>query len=133
VSFCFLVLLIKFVKALVQDLSVVKDSRPLVPKDRAAREVRRLSAAQKKEEKDATKKCQTRKALEREALNRRRRQQRLEGLPIEESPSETALEEDEDEDSDDHNVESWFDTATFLAHLPDVRSLLGPVGGGSTS
>jgi hypothetical protein len=53
-----------------QDLSVVKDSRPSVPEDRAAREVRRLSVAQKKKEKDAAKKRQIRKVLEREALNR---------------------------------------------------------------
>jgi hypothetical protein len=92
--------------------------------------VRHLSAAQKKKEKDSTKKRQTRKALEHEALNRRRRQQRLKGLPIEESPSETASEEAEDEDSDDNGAESWYDTMTFLTHLPDVRSLQGPVSGG---
>jgi hypothetical protein len=70
------------------DLSVVKDSRPPVLEDHAAREVRCLSAAQKKKEKDAAKKCQVRKSLERETLNRHRCQQRLEGLPVEESPSE---------------------------------------------
>jgi ribosome biogenesis protein Tsr3 len=46
-------------------------------------------AAQKKEEKDAAKKCQVRKALEQEALKKRRRQQSLDGLLLEESPSET--------------------------------------------
>jgi hypothetical protein len=56
-----------------QDLSAVKDSRSPVPEDHAAREIRRLSVAQKKKEKDATKKRQIRKALKREALNRRRR------------------------------------------------------------
>jgi hypothetical protein len=86
--------------------------------------------AQKKEEKDAAKKRQVKKALEREALNKRRRQQSLEGLPIEESPFETVS--GEDEDSDDDDVGSWYDTVTFLAHLPDVRPLLEPVGG-STS
>jgi hypothetical protein len=111
---------------------VVKDSRPLVPEDRAAREVRRLSTAQKKKDKDATKKRQVRKALEREALNRHHRQQRLEGLPVEESPSEMAS-EDDDDDSDDSGAESRYDTVTFLAHLPNVRSLQGPIGGGSTS
>jgi hypothetical protein len=116
-----------------QDLLVVKDSWPPVPKDHAAREVRHLFVAQKKKEKDAAKKCQIRKALECEALNRLRRQQRREGLPIEESPSETASEEDEDEGSDDNGAESRYDTMTFLAHLPDVQSLQGPVGGGSTS
>jgi hypothetical protein len=95
--------------------------------------MRRLSAAQKKKEKDATKKCQVRKALKREALNRHRRQQRLEGLPIKESPFETASEEDDDDDSDDSGAKSRYDTVTFLAHLPDMRSLQGPVGGGSTS
>jgi hypothetical protein len=44
-----------------------------------------------------------------------------------------ASEEDEDEDSDDNGAESRYDTASFLAHLPDMRSLQGPVGGGSTS
>jgi hypothetical protein len=54
----------------VQDLSVVKESRLPVPKDRATREARHLSVAQKKGEKDAAKKLQVRKALEREALNK---------------------------------------------------------------
>jgi hypothetical protein len=44
------------VEAFVQDLSAVKESRPLVPEDRAAREARCLSVAQTKEEKDAAKK-----------------------------------------------------------------------------
>jgi hypothetical protein len=57
----------------VQDLSAIKESRPPVPEDRAAREARRLLAAQKKGEKDAAKKHQVRKALEREALNKHRR------------------------------------------------------------
>jgi hypothetical protein len=57
----------------VQDLSAVKESRPPVPEDQAAREARRLLAAQKKGEKDAAKKRQVRKALEREALNKHRR------------------------------------------------------------
>jgi hypothetical protein len=116
-----------------QDLSAVNDSRPPVPKDRAAREARRISAAQKKEEKDAAKKHQIRKALEHEKLNKRRHQQSLEGLPIEESPSEMTSREDEDEDSGDDNVGSWYDTTTFLDHIPDVRPLLEPIGGGSTS
>jgi hypothetical protein len=116
----------------VQDLSAVKDSRPSVLEDRAAREVRCLFTAQKKKEKDAVKMHQIWKALEREALNRHYHQQRLEGIPIEESPSEMASEE-EDEDSDDNDAESRYDTATFLAHLPDVRSLQGPIGGGSTT
>jgi hypothetical protein len=89
--------------------------------------------AQKKGEKDATKKRQIRKSLEREALNKRRCQHSLESLPIEESPSEMASEEDEDEDSDDNDVESWYNTVTFLAHFPDVRPLLEPISGGSTS
>jgi hypothetical protein len=83
-----------------------------------------------KEDKDAAKKHQVQKTLEHEALKKHRRQQNLEGLPIEESPSETVWVEDEDSGDDDAG--SWYDTATFLAHLPDVRPLLGPVGG-STS
>jgi hypothetical protein len=122
--------LTKFVEASVQDLSAVKESWPPVPEDRAAREARCLSVAQKKGEKDAAKKRQVRKALEREALNKSRRQQSLEGLCIEESPSETVLGEDEDSDDD---ARSRYDTATFLAHLPDVRPMLEPIGGGSTS
>jgi hypothetical protein len=55
----------------VQDLSAVKESRSPVPEDRAAREVRRLSVALKKGEKDVAKKRQVRKALEHEALNKR--------------------------------------------------------------
>jgi hypothetical protein len=58
----------------VQDLSVVKESRPPIPEDRAAREARLLLAAQKKGEKDTAKKHQVRKALEREALNKNHRQ-----------------------------------------------------------
>jgi hypothetical protein len=84
--------------------------------------------AQKKGEKDAAKKRQVRKALEREALNKRHRQQSLEGLPIEESSSETFS--GEDEDSDDDDTGSRYDTTTFLVHLPDVRPLLEPIGGG---
>jgi hypothetical protein len=112
---------------------VVKDSRPPVPEDRATREVRRISVAQKKGKKDAAKMCQIRKALEREALNKRRRQQRLDGLPVEESPSKTASEEDEDEDSDDNDVGSRYDAVTFQAHLPVVQPLLEPISEGSTS
>jgi hypothetical protein len=63
-----------------------------------------------------------RKILECEVLIKHRCQQRLEGLPEEESPSEMASEE-EDDDSDNNDAGSWYDTATFLAHLSDVRSL----------
>jgi hypothetical protein len=38
----------------------------------------------------------------------------------------------EDEDSGDDDSGSRYDTATYLAHLPDVRPLLEPIGG-STS
>jgi ribosome modulation factor len=44
-SFCFLIPSTKSVEASVQDLSVVKESRPPVPKDRASREARCLSVA----------------------------------------------------------------------------------------
>jgi hypothetical protein len=109
----------------------VKESWSLVLEDRATREARRLSASQKKGEKDAAKKRQVRKALEREVLNKRHRQQSLEGLSIEKSPSETVS--GEDEDSGDDDAGSRYDTMTFLAHLPDVRPLLEPIGGGLTS
>jgi hypothetical protein len=65
--------LTKFVEASVQDLSAVKESRPPVLEDRAAREARRFSVAQKKGENNAAKKRQVRKALEHKALNKRRR------------------------------------------------------------
>jgi hypothetical protein len=94
--------------------------------------VRHLSVAQEKKEKDATKTWHNRKIHEREALLKHHHQQRVEGLPKEESPSETASEE-EDNDGDDNDAGSQYDTTTFLVHLPDVRSLQGPVGGGSTS
>jgi hypothetical protein len=87
-------------------------------------------AAQKKEEKDAAKKCQVQKTLERETLKKRHHQQSLKGLPIEESPSKTVSVEDED--IGDNDTGSRYDTVTFLAHLPDVRPLLEPVEG-STS
>jgi hypothetical protein len=63
-------------------------------------------------------------------LKKHHRQQSLEGLPLEESPSETVS--GEDEDSGDDDAESRYDIVTFLAHLPNVRPLLEPVGG-STS
>jgi hypothetical protein len=128
-SFCFHIPSTKSVEACVQDLSAIKESRPPVLEDRAAQEARRLLAAQK-EEKDAAKKHQVEKTLECKALKKHRRQQSLDGLPLEESPSKTVS--GEDEDSGDDDVGSRYDTATFLAHLLNVRSLLEPVGG-STS
>jgi hypothetical protein len=56
-SLYFLIPITKSVEASMQDLSAVKESRPPILEDRAAREARRLSVAQKKEEKDAAKKC----------------------------------------------------------------------------
>jgi hypothetical protein len=76
------------------------------------------------------KKRRNRKILEHEALIKRCRQQRLEGLPEEESPSEMASGEEDDGDDD---AESRYDTVTTLAHLPNVRFLQEPAGGGSTS
>jgi hypothetical protein len=61
------------------------------------------------------------------ALKKRHHQQSLEGLPLEESPSKMVS--GEDEDSGDDDAGSRYDTMTFLAHLPDVRPLLEPVGG----
>jgi hypothetical protein len=66
-------------------------------------------------------------------LIKHHRKQRLEGPSEEESPSETASEEEGDDDDDDDDAGSWYDTATTLAHLPNMRSLQEPVGGGSTS
>jgi hypothetical protein len=122
----------KLVEFPVQDLSAVKDSPPLVLEDHAAREVRRLSTDTEKKEKDAAKTWCDRKIREREALLKRHRRQWLQGLPEEESPSKTVSEEESD-DNNDNDAGSRYDIATFLAHLPDVRSLQGPVGGGSTS
>jgi hypothetical protein len=84
-------------------------------------------AAQKKEEKDAAKKRQVWKALEQEAMRKCHRQQSLDGLPLKESPSEMVSGEDDDNDDDD--AESQYDTTTSLAHLPDVRPFLEPIGG----
>jgi hypothetical protein len=64
---------LKHIELVMQDLSSVKDSPPLVPKDRATREVRRLPAAQEKEEKDTVKSWRNLKARECEALLRHRR------------------------------------------------------------
>jgi hypothetical protein len=124
--FCFRIPSTNSVEECVQDLSAVKETRPLVLEDRVAREARRLLATQK-EENDAAKKCQVRKALEQEALKKRRRQQSLDGLPLEESSFDTVS--GEDDDSDDDGAWSWYDTATSLAHLPNVRPFLEPIGG----
>jgi hypothetical protein len=111
---------------------MIKDSPPPVLEDHAARQVRHFSMTQEKKEKDATKKRCDRKILEHGALIKCHRQQRLKGLPKEESPYEIVLEE-EDDNSDDNDVGSRYDNTTFLAHLPNVRSLQGPISGGSTS
>jgi hypothetical protein len=110
---------------------MVKETRLPLLEDRVAREARHLLAAQKKEEKDTAKKRQVRKALEQEALKKRRCQQSLDGLPLEESPSETVSGENDD-DGDDDDAWSWYDTATSLADLPDVRPFLEPIGGSSS-
>jgi hypothetical protein len=53
---------------------------------------------------------------------------------VEESSSEIALEEEgDDDDSDDDDAESRYDTATTLAHLPNIWSLQEPINGGLTS
>jgi hypothetical protein len=54
---------------------VVKDSTPPVPEDPAAREVRHLSVAQEKKEKDIAKMRRNRKLRERAALLKCHRQQ----------------------------------------------------------
>jgi hypothetical protein len=110
-------------------LTAVKDSSPPVPEDHVAREVRRLSMAREKREKDAAKMRCGRRIRECEALLRRCRQQWLEGLPEEESPVESVSEEE----SNDNDTGSQYKTTTFLMHLPDVRSRRYPSAGGSTS
>jgi hypothetical protein len=82
---------------------------------------------QKKEEKDAAKKHQVWKALEKEALKKRCHQQSLDELSLEESLSETVSGEDEYSGDDDAGLR--YDTMTYLAHLPDVRPLVEPIGG----
>jgi hypothetical protein len=52
--FCFQIRSTNSVEARVQDLSVVKESLPPVPEDRAAREARHLLAAQKEEKEEAS-------------------------------------------------------------------------------
>jgi hypothetical protein len=38
-----------------------------------------------------------------------------------------------EEDDGDDDVKSWYDTVTTLVHLPNMRFLQEPIGGGSTS
>jgi hypothetical protein len=115
-------------------LSAVRDTRPPLSEDQPAREVRRHQASLKKKAKDTAKKRQIRKAKEKEALKKRRRQQSFDGIPLEESPSKMVSgEDDDDDDSDgDDDALSWYDAATGLADLSDVRPFLEPIGG-STS
>jgi hypothetical protein len=112
-------------------LSAVRETRPPLPEDQPAREVRRQQASKKKKKKDAAKKRQIRKAKEREALLKRRRQQSLEGLPLEESPSETVSGEDDDNDDSDGDDDalSRYDATTELADLfPTCAPIWSPSG-----
>jgi chromosome segregation ATPase len=111
-------------------LSAVRETRPPLPEDQPAREVRRHQASQKKKKKDAAKKRQIRKAKEREELKKRRRQQSLDGLPLEESPSETVSGEDDNDDDDsdgDDDALSWYDAALVSRHRDTLNVQIGQV------
>jgi hypothetical protein len=122
------------IEAIAQDLSALRETRPPVPEDRPAREARRQHASQKKQVKESAKKRQLRKAKEAEALKKLRRQQAIDGVPLAESPSETVSgEDDDDSDGEDDDALSRYEAATGLGDLPNIRPLLEPVGGSSSS
>jgi hypothetical protein len=106
---------------------------PSVPEDRPARETRRQHASKKKQTKEMAKKRAIRKAKEAEALKKLRRQQTIDGVPLAPSPSETISGEDDDSSGEDDDALSWYETATGLGDLPDIRPLLEPIRGASFS
>jgi hypothetical protein len=111
----------------------LRETRPPVPEDRPAREARRLHASQKKQAKETAKKRAIRKAKKAEALKKRRRQQAIDGVPLSPSPSETVSGEDDGSSDEDEDALSRYEIATRLGDLPDIRPLLEPIGGRSSS
>jgi hypothetical protein len=111
----------------------LRETRPPVPEDRPAREARRLHASQKKQTKETAKKRAVRKAKEAEALKKRRRQQTMDGVSLSLSPSETVSGEDDGSSDEDDDALSRYEIATRLGDLPDIRPLLEPIGGASSS
>jgi hypothetical protein len=121
------------VEADAQDLSALRETRPLVPEDLPAQEARRRHASKKKQVKETAKKRVIRKAKEAEALKKLRRQQTIDGVPLAESPSEMISgEDDDDSDGEDDDALSRYEAVTGLGDLPDIRPLLEPVGGSSS-
>jgi hypothetical protein len=114
-------------------LSALRETRPPVLEDRPTREARRQHASKKKRTKETAKKRAIRKAKEVEALKRLRRQQTIDGVPLALSPSETISGEDDDNSGEDDDALSRYETATGLGVLPDIRPLLEPIRGASSS
>jgi hypothetical protein len=114
-------------------LSALRETRPLVPEDRPAQEARRQHASKKKQTKETAKKRAIRKAKEAEALKKLRRWQTIDGVPLAPSPSKTISGEDDDSSDEDDDALSWYETATGLGDLPDVRPLVEPIRGASSS
>jgi hypothetical protein len=66
-------------------------------------------------------------------LKKLRRQQTIDGVPLAPSPSETISGEDDDSSGEDDDTLSRYETATGLGDLPDIRPLLEPIRGSSSS
>jgi hypothetical protein len=79
------------------------------------------------------KKRAIRKAKEAEALKKLRHQQTIDGVPLAPSPSKTVSGEDDDSSDEDDDALSRYEIATGLRDLPDIRPLLEPIGGASSS
>jgi hypothetical protein len=107
--------------------------RPPVPEDRPAREARCQHASKKKQTKETAKKQAICKAKEEEALKKLRCQQTIDGVPLASSPSEMILGEDDDSSDEDDDTLSRYETAIRLGDLPDIRPLLEPIRGSSSS
>jgi hypothetical protein len=97
-----LVLTIRFLSPLLQEVGWHKPSRPRVPEDAVDRAARRVAAEEKKK-KDAEKARARERRRARDALEKHRRQQEREGLPREPSP-ETPDDDDDDDDEEEDDM-----------------------------
>jgi hypothetical protein len=66
-------------------------------------------------------------------LKKLRRQQTIDGVPLAPSPSEMISGEDDDNSGEDDDALSRYETVTGLGDLPDIRPLLEPIRGASSS
>jgi hypothetical protein len=114
-------------------LSALRETRPPVPEDWLTWEARRQHASKKKQTKKTAKKEAIRKAKEAEALKKLQHRQTIDGVPLAPSPSETISGEDDDSSGEDDDALSRYETATRLGDLPDIRPLLEPIRGTSSS